>query len=66
MWADGFGLTPKQREALVTALNPGLYDVSPKVTLEEVAKMLDISQQAVSKRLQRARGNPIRNGRELP
>jgi hypothetical protein len=56
-----YGLTPKQREALVTALEIGFYDVPPNATMEEVADALGVSQQAVSKRLRRAYGNLIRS-----
>jgi hypothetical protein len=56
-----FGLTPKQREALVTALDAGFYNIPPNATMDEVAQAIDISQQAMSKRLRRAHGNLIRN-----
>lgn len=56
-----FGVTPKQREALVTALDAGLYDVPQAATMGEVAETLDISQQALSKRLRRGHGNVVRN-----
>ncbi|MCL9812257.1 bacterio-opsin activator domain-containing protein [Natranaeroarchaeum aerophilus] len=56
-----FGLTPKQREALVTALDAGFYLVPPDATMTEIAETLGISQQALSKRLRRAHGNIISN-----
>lgn len=46
-----YGLTPKQRETLVTALEQGYYDVPQRGTMEDVADELDVSQQALSKRL---------------
>ena len=56
-----FGVTPKQRKALVTALDAGFYEVPPNATMTEVAETLGISQQALSKRLRRAHGNIISN-----
>ncbi|NIB98047.1 bacterio-opsin activator domain-containing protein [Halobacterium sp. R2-5] len=46
-----YGLTPKQRETLVTALEHGYYDVPQETTMADLAGELDISQQALSKRL---------------
>lgn len=46
-----YGLTPKQRDTLVTALEAGYYDVPQKITMSELADKLEISQQALSKRL---------------
>lgn len=56
-----FGITPKQREALVTALDAGFYETPPEATMTEIAETLGISQQALSKRLRRAHGNIISN-----
>lgn len=56
-----FGLTPTQRDTLVTALEAGYYDVPRKVTHGELAERLDVSQQSVSNRLHRAHGNLVRN-----
>lgn len=56
-----FGITPKQREALVMALDDGFYEIPPAATMTEVAETLGISQQALSKRLRRAHGNIISN-----
>lgn len=50
-----FGVTPKQRKALVTALDAGFYEVPQNATMTEVAESLDISQQALSKRFRRPR-----------
>jgi predicted DNA binding protein len=46
-----YGLTPKQRETLVRALERGYYDVPQKSSMSEIASDLNISQQALSKRL---------------
>lgn len=46
-----YGLTPKQRTTLVTALELGYYDIPQESPMDDVAEELDISQQAVSKRL---------------
>jgi predicted DNA binding protein len=49
----GYGLTDKQREALVVALRHGYYDSPRRATLEEVAAELGISRQALASRLRR-------------
>lgn len=54
-----FGLTPKQREALVTALEEGFYEIPQDATMTDIADEIGISQQSVSKRLRRAHGNII-------
>lgn len=46
-----YGLTTKQRETLVTALEMGYYAVPQQTTMSEVATEIGISQQALSKRL---------------
>ncbi|WP_435153330.1 helix-turn-helix domain-containing protein [Haladaptatus sp. DFWS20] len=52
---DGeFMLTPKQRIAVMVALEAGYFDVPRKANLSELAKQLDITPQALSKRLRRA------------
>lgn len=56
-----FGVTPKQREALVAALEAGFYKVPQDVTMNEVAETIDLSQQALSKRLRRGHGNLVSN-----
>lgn len=48
-----YRLTPKQTEALLRAFERGYYDRPRKTTLSSVAADLDISQQALSDRLQR-------------
>lgn len=56
-----FGLTPKQREALVTALEADFYEIPQGATMTDVADEIGISQQSVSKRLRRAHGNIVSN-----
>ncbi|WP_353633898.1 bacterio-opsin activator domain-containing protein [Halobacterium sp. NMX12-1] len=56
---DRFGVTEKQREALVAARDAGFYEVPPAATMAEVADDLGISQQALSKRLRRGHGNLV-------
>ena len=56
-----YEVTPKQREALVTALDSGYFSVPRGVTLEHVAGELDISPNALSTRLRRGHANLITN-----
>ncbi|MGA9399363.1 helix-turn-helix domain-containing protein [Haladaptatus sp.] len=56
-----YEVTPKQREALVTALDSGYFNVPREVTLEHVAGELDISPNALSTRLRRGHANLITN-----
>lgn len=56
-----FGVSPKQREALVAALESGFYEIPQHATMTDVADLLDISQQAISKRLRRGHGNLVSN-----
>lgn len=48
-----FGLTEKQREALVAAHRGGYFDPNGEMTLQELSDELGISHQAASKRLER-------------
>lgn len=48
-----FGLTPEQREALVLAVQHGYFATPSEVQLDELADELEISRQALSKRLRR-------------
>jgi len=52
-YGDEYGLSAKQREALVTAVEMGYYDVPRETSLSEVAEELGVSAQAVSERLRR-------------
>ena len=56
-----YGLSPKQRTALVTALESGYFDVPRSVSMADLAEELDISQQSLSKLLRRAHRNMITN-----
>lgn len=56
-----YGLTPKQNEAMLTAWRMGYYATPRKVTLEEIATELGISQQSLSQRLQRGYNTLLRN-----
>lgn len=59
--ARQYGLTEKQREALVTAWENGYFDTPRQISLEDVATDLDISQQALSNRLRRAHQTLVAN-----
>lgn len=54
-----YGLSPKQRTALVTALESGYFDVPRAVSMGELAEELDIAQQSLSKLLRRGHRNLI-------
>jgi len=47
-------LTPTQRQTVALALEWGYFDVPRRTTVVELAKELDVSDQAVSARLRRA------------
>ncbi|WP_436923842.1 helix-turn-helix domain-containing protein [Halosimplex amylolyticum] len=49
-----FGLTQRQREAIVLAVENGYYDIPRDCTTVELADSLGISDQAVTERLRRA------------
>lgn len=51
---DGYGLTPKQREILVAAVEEGYFDEPRALSLEDLADVLDISTPSASGRLRRA------------
>ncbi|RRJ28160.1 bacterio-opsin activator domain-containing protein [Halocatena pleomorpha] len=48
-----YGLSPKQQTALQKAMSRGYYTVPRTITLEDLARELDISRQAASERLRR-------------
>ncbi|MFB6269497.1 MAG: bacterio-opsin activator domain-containing protein [Halobacterium sp.] len=54
-----FGVTEKQREALLAAHERGFYEVPREATMAAVADALGVSQQAVSNRLRRGHGNLV-------
>ncbi|MDG5777482.1 helix-turn-helix domain-containing protein [Haloarculaceae archaeon H-GB2-1] len=57
----GYGLSEKQRIALLMAYDKGYYDVPRTATGGEVAGELGVTQQAVSARLRRAMATLIEN-----
>lgn len=56
-----YNLTSKQREALVSALEMGHFEIPRQATLEEIAESLDISPKALSERLRRGQTNLVSN-----
>ena len=50
---DALGLTPLQRETLLSALESGYFDIPRRTTTEELADKLGISDQALNERLRR-------------
>ncbi len=59
--ADEFGVTARQREVLLHALEEGYFDVPRQTTLEELADDLDVSDQALSAILRRGQANLLRH-----
>ena len=57
----GVRLTPGQREAIVTAVEAGYFDVPRKTTLDELATGFDVSPQALSQRIRRATHEILRD-----
>jgi predicted DNA binding protein len=51
MW---YGLTPAQRDAIVRAVEGGYYSIPRRMSTQDLADELDISDQAVTERLRRA------------
>lgn len=56
-----YGVTEPQREALLSALRAGYFDVPRRTKLETVAAELGISTQALSTRLRRGQTNLLEN-----
>lgn len=56
-----YGVSEKQRAALLAAYDAGYYEASGGATGEDIARGLDITQQAVSKRLQRGISTLLEN-----
>lgn len=54
---DQSALTPTQRETLLSALEEGYFDIPRRITTEELAEQLDISDQALNERLRRGHMN---------
>lgn len=59
--SDEYGLSSKQRRALVTAVEAGYYDVPRDASLSDVADELGVSTQAASERLRRGVAAFVRN-----
>jgi hypothetical protein len=63
-----YGVSPKQREALLAAYDAGYYDTPSATTGAELARELGITQQSVSRRLRRGInaliGNTLGRNRE--
>jgi predicted DNA binding protein len=49
-----YGVTPRQREALVQAVEEGYYSIPRGISTKELAEEFDISDQALTERLRRA------------
>ncbi|WP_435335017.1 helix-turn-helix domain-containing protein [Haloarchaeobius sp. TZWWS8] len=56
-----YGLTQRQREAMLAALDGGYFDVPRGVTQPELAEQLDISDSAVSELLRRGTAKLVSN-----
>lgn len=54
-----YGLTPGQYEALTTAAELGYFEVPRQCTMDEVAREIGLSQQALSEQLRRAFSNLV-------
>lgn len=57
---DAYELTPAQREALVSAVENGYFDIPRGATLDDIADAFDISNQAASERIRRATETVLR------
>lgn len=55
------GLTPKQRRALVGALEQDYFDVPRETTMGDFAEALGITQQVLSQRIRRGHGILVEN-----
>lgn len=56
-----YGLTPAQRETLILAVEGGYYSIPRKMSTQNLADDLDISDQAVTERLRRAIETLVKN-----
>jgi predicted DNA binding protein len=56
-----YGISDRQREALLAALDAGYFDVPRETTLSAIAETLGISDQALSARLRRGQATLLRN-----
>jgi predicted DNA binding protein len=58
---DEFGLSPEQRQAIVTAARKDYFEVPRGVSLDELGEELDISGQSASERLRRGVSKLVSN-----
>lgn len=58
---DEFGLSPRQRRALITAEREGYFDVPRRISLDELGAELDISGQSASERVRRGVSELVTN-----
>ena len=56
-----YGVSAKQREALLAALDAGYYDTPAAARGEEIAEALGVTQQAISTRLRRGTATLVEN-----
>ncbi len=56
-----FGLTEQQQATLEAAFENGYFEIPQKITMDELARELGISSQALSERLHRGHKNLIKN-----
>lgn len=59
--AERYGLSERQQEALLAALEAGYFEVPRTATLSAIAETLEISDQALSARLRRGQATLLRN-----
>jgi len=60
-WSNRYGVTDGQREALLSALEKGYFNVPRKTTMEDIADSLEISTSALSSRLRRGQQALLRH-----
>jgi DNA-binding CsgD family transcriptional regulator len=58
---DPYGVTDRQREVVMTAVEAGYFELPRETTLDELASELGISDQTVSEHLRRAQRNVLRH-----
>lgn len=61
VWSNQYGVTNRQREALLSALDQGYFSIPRKTTMEDIADSLEISTSALSSRLRRGQQVLLRN-----
>ena len=58
---DKFNLTPKQKQAIVSAISMGYYEWPKKANLEELAARLGVKRRALQENLRKAEGKVFGN-----